>query len=155
MPAARRADYARYLNVYSHNVSLMRRLGMATPEVRSAAIGDGCASLAVLDFGSCLGLLETGDFGYHEWDEVTEAYFEQGRVRIASPPAFLRNVAATVEVYRGGDAPQVTQPAAGHTWSFLRQAQAFLAHRCPERAHGLPRHGGCRGSAPHREHLAR
>ena len=127
VPSARRADYASYLNVYSHNVSLMRRLAMAPAGVRSVAIGDGRASLAVLDFGAFHGVLETGHFGYHRWDEVTEVYFEQGRVRIVSPPAFLRNVAATVEVYRGGDAPQQTRPVAGSSWSFRRQAKAFVA----------------------------
>lgn len=127
IPEDRRDDFAFYLNTYCHNVNLLRRFaGGALPVAKSAEIGNRDGGVAVFDFDGRPGVLETGRFGYQGWDEVTEAYFERGRVRVVSPPSFLRNVAATVEVTRGGEAPEMIRPEMGHSWSFRRQAAAFV-----------------------------
>ena len=96
------------------------------PRAHSAAITDRRGGVAVFDFGGRTGVLETGSFAYRGWDEVTEAYFEHGRIRVVSPPSFIRNVAATVEVYRGGDAPETIRAEMNHSWAFRRQAAAFV-----------------------------
>lgn len=125
--------FAYTLNTYCHNVNLLRKFGGATPAVTFADLRRKGGAVAAFDFGGYTGLLETGAYGNRGWDEVTEVYFENGRVTVTSPPSFIRNVAATVEIYRGGETPTVTRPVMKHSWSFRRQAEAFV-RACTENA---------------------
>jgi len=118
--------FAYTLNTYCHNVNLLRKLGGPTPQVTFADLSTKNSALATFNFGTFNGLLETGAFGNQGWDEVSEVFFENGRVMVTSPPSFIRNVAATVEIYRGGENAAATRPLMGHTWSFRRQADHFV-----------------------------
>lgn len=118
--------FAHTLNTYCHNVNLLRKFGGCTPRVTFADLGTKNSALATFDFGGFNGLLETGAYGNQGWDEISEVFFEAGRVTVASPPSFIRNVAATVEIYRGGENATITRPVMGHTWSFRRQAESFV-----------------------------
>src|SRR4029453_13643081 len=79
--------------------------------------------------------LETGRASSRSWDEVTEVYFADGRITLRTPPALLRNVPASVELYRAGSAHEALVPQPSWSWAFRRQAQAFvddvLARRDP------------------------
>jgi predicted dehydrogenase len=125
--------FAYTLNTYCHNVNLLRKFGGATPAVTFADLSTKNSALATFNFGGFNGLLETGAYGNQGWDEVLEIFFENGRVTVTSPPSFIRNVAATVEIYRSGENAAVTCPLMGHTWSFRRQAEAFVL-ACVENA---------------------
>ena len=49
-------------------------------------------------------------------------------MRVLLPPAFLRNQPAVVEIYKenANDTPTTICPVADWTWSFQRQANAFV-----------------------------
>ncbi len=53
-------------------------------------------------------------------------YFEHGWIDVVTPPPLLRNVSATVTVYRAGESPQLSQPISGWTWAFANEAAHFV-----------------------------
>jgi predicted dehydrogenase len=127
MPIEYKQKYARFLNVYCHNINLLRYLLGHTPEVKFVEFKQSNGQVAVLDFGSYAAVLEAGSLTYRGWDEVTEIYFTHGRLRIEHPPGMLRNVPAKVELYKGKDVlHEVYTPVCGWTWAFRRQAEAFV-----------------------------
>lgn len=119
-------SYAAFVNTYSHNTNLLRYLFGKTPRVNYVHLGGQAGQVVVLDFGSFVATLETGRASNRGWDEVTEIYFANGRLTIRTPPALLRNTPATVELYRAGTVQEVVAPQCNWTWSFRRQAQAFV-----------------------------
>ncbi len=126
VPQERQADYAGFLNVYCHTVNLLRYLMGRTPSVDYAQFERADGRVAVLDFGEWRAVLEAGRFTSRGWDESLEIYFAHGRLRVVLPPAMLRNVPATVELYQGGSIQQVQAPQCGWSWAFRRQAEAFV-----------------------------
>lgn len=125
LPDERHSAYEYYLNTYCHNINLLRYLMSSEATVVHAhAAGDTC--LATLDFAGVPALLETGALEHTGWDEITEVFFERGRVRITTPAPLRRDVAAIVELYRGQSAQWETIDV-GPSWSFRRQAEAFIA----------------------------
>jgi predicted dehydrogenase len=127
LPAAWRGSFAAFVNTYSHNTNLLRFLFGRTPQVRSTVLSSHRAQVAVLDFGDFVATLETGRASNRGWDEVTEIYFADGRLTIKTPPALLRNVPATVELYKAGAVQEIISPQCDWTWAFRRQAEAFVA----------------------------
>jgi|SRR5882672_3647364 len=126
LPAEAQRPFAAFVNTYSHNTNLLRYLFGVTPKVAYASVARQAGQLAVLDFGNFSATLETGRASNRGWDEVTEVYFADGRLTLRTPPALLRNVAATVELYRAGQAQEVIIPQLPWSWAFRRQAQAFV-----------------------------
>lgn len=118
--------YHFYLNTFSHNTNLLRFLLGQTPEIEHVRFEPVNGRLAVLDFGSYAATLETGRTSDRDWDESTEFFFEHGRLSLKTPPALLKNVPASVELYRAGEVQQVLRPRCDWTWAFRRQAQAFV-----------------------------
>jgi predicted dehydrogenase len=119
--------YAMFVNCYSHNTNLLRYLFGKTPRVQFANTRNPSAHLSVLDFGSFFASLETGKFSNRGWDEETEIFFADGRMTIRTPPPLLKNVPATVQIYRAGSEQQIITPQCNWTWAFRRQAQAFVS----------------------------
>ncbi len=126
LPAERQRSYAAFVNTYSHNTNLLRYLFDKTPVVEYANLGHPQAQITVLNFGDFSATLETGRASQRGWDEVTEVYFADGRLVLRTPPALLRNVPATVELYKAGTTQQIILPQCNWTWSFRRQAEAFI-----------------------------
>ncbi len=118
--------FAVYVNTYSHNTNLLRYLFDKTPQVDFVNLSTQRGQLAVLNFGEFSASLETGRTSNRGWDEVTEVFFENGTVTLRTPPALLKNVPASVTVYRAGQTQEITIPQVNWTWSFRRQAQAFI-----------------------------
>lgn len=128
VPKKRVMDFAAYINTYSHNINLLRYLFGRTPAVEYANFDRMEGRLAVLDFGPFVATLETGrSMSLRGWDEVTEIYFRDGKLTIKTPPALLRNVPATVELYKAGSVQQVISPQPSWSWAFRRQTEAFVA----------------------------
>ena len=124
---ARQKPYAAYVNTYSHNTNLLRYLFGRTPQVQYARLDSNVGQIAVLDFGGFAATVETGRASNRGWDEVTEVYFADGRLTLRTPPSLLKNVPASVELYKAGTVQQVIAPQCNWTWSFRRQAEAFVA----------------------------
>jgi predicted dehydrogenase len=126
LPAERRASFASFVNTYSHNTNLLRFLFGATPAVAYASLTRQAGQTTVLDFGTFSATLETGRGSSRSWDEITEVHFADGRLTLRTPPALLRNVAASVELYRAGSVQEFVAPQPAWSWAFRRQAQAFV-----------------------------
>jgi predicted dehydrogenase len=134
LPSERWGDYAYFLNVFCHNINLLRHLLDRTPSVEFVRFENPNARLAVFDFGGYRAVLEAGQSTSRTWDEVTEIYFENGRMRIEAPPALLRNVPARVELFRADQRQEIVEPQSDWTWAFRRQAQAFVTDLRESRA---------------------
>jgi len=134
LPDKFHAGYLSYLQQYCHNVNLLRWfLGEeGTGKVKSVDLdADGTAGIVVLEVGGVRTVIESGSVSYHAWDEHTQVYFEHGWIRTCAPPILLRNLPATVEVYRGERGEKTRTeifPAAGWTWSFKEEMRHFV--RC-------------------------
>ncbi len=118
--------FAAYVNTYSHNTNLLRYLFGRTPRVQHADVSRSNGQIAVLDFGEFSATVETGRTSNRGWDEVTEIFFDDGRITLKTPPALLRNIPATVQIYRAGNKQELVVPQPYWSWSFRRQADAFI-----------------------------
>ena len=119
-------DYAAFLNVFVHDLNLIRYLTDRTPQVTAVDLRRSNGRLVMLDFGEFAGVLEMGEVPFRELQEGVEIFFEQGRLRLELPPPLLRNTPARVELYRG-DRHETIRPAPPWSWAFRRQAEAFIA----------------------------
>ncbi len=126
LPGDQQKAYAVYLNTYSHNSNLLRYFFGRTPQVEYASLDADRGHVAVLNFGQCIALLETGRTSNRGWDEVTEFFFADGRLTLRTPPALLKNVPASIELYRAGTVQEIIAPQINWTWAFRRQAEAFV-----------------------------
>ncbi|MCX5662591.1 MAG: Gfo/Idh/MocA family oxidoreductase [Planctomycetota bacterium] len=127
LPTELAKPYARFVNCFSHNTNLLRHLFGRTPRVDYANVSGSVGQVAILDFGPFVASLETGDATNRGWDEVTEVFFKDGCLTLRTPPALLKNVAASVELYKAGGVQQIVKPQPNWTWAFRRQAEAFVA----------------------------
>lgn len=127
LPADLQKPYAAFANTYSHNTNILRYFFGTTPQVSYARLDPQAGQIAVLDFGGFAATIESGKSSNRGWDEVTEVYFADGRLTVRTPPSLLRNVPASVELYKAGAVQQVISPQCNWTWSFRRQAEAFVA----------------------------
>jgi predicted dehydrogenase len=118
--------YAMFVNCFSHNTNLLRYLFDKVPSVEYANVSGANGHIAVLDMGSFRATLEVGGASNRGWDEVTEIFFADGKITVRTPPALLKNVPASVEVYKAGSIQQVVTPQCNWTWAFRRQAEAFV-----------------------------
>lgn len=127
LPAGLHAGYDRFQNVWSHNVDLLCHLFGRAPEVRHVDFRRDGGNLAVFDFGDFPAVFEFGEVKQNKWDDGVDIHFRRGTMTITLPPALLRNVPATVTVYRsdgGQDRVETIHP--GWSWAFMRQADAFI-----------------------------
>lgn len=131
LPEALHEPYLAYLQQYTHNVNFLRWLLDAGDDARVMAVDldeDGYTGIVTFDMNGVRAIVESGNISHHAWDEHTQVYFENGWVRVASPPLLQRGASASVEVYRAGDTQQVSRPTAvPYSWSFRREAEHFVA----------------------------
>ncbi len=125
LPEEASGDYRRLNNVFCHNVNLLRHLLSSPLEVKHVDMS-GPTWMVLLDGGGFPVSLEMGRLDAHAWEEQTRVYFEGGWIEVETPPPLLRNVPATVTVYRGGEEPQLRRPIAPWTWAFENEARHFL-----------------------------
>ncbi len=126
VPQTRVAAYASFVNVFSHNINLLRYLVAEVPRVDHAHLGNGSGGVVVFDYGAFRATLEAGTTALTGWDDVIELYFDSGRIRIELQPAFLLNATAKVEIQRAtakGLAALLSWP---ESWAFKRQADSFV-----------------------------
>ncbi len=134
MPEQFYRGYIGYLQQYTHNVNLVRWLLDAGDDVTVKYVDldprDGMSGVVVMDVAGVRTVLESGVVTYHGWDEQTQIYFERGWVRTAAPPLLLKNVPATVEVYRSDKGKGSSQveifPDEGWTWSYKQEMRHFI-----------------------------
>jgi predicted dehydrogenase len=135
MPERFYRGYVGYLQQYTHNVNLVRWLLGAGADVAVKFVDldarDGMSGVVVMEVGGVRTVLESGSLAYHSWDEHTQVFFERGWVRSEAPPLLLKNMCATVEVYRAdqgsGSSRSEIFPAGGWSWAYKEELRHFVA----------------------------
>ncbi len=118
--------YDTYLNTYSHVTNLLRYLFEQTPSIEFANVTRQAGQLVVLGFDGFLASLETGKMSHRGWSEEIKMTFSEGEIHLSLPPALLRNIPASVEIYRAGQTQEMIRPLANWSWAFRRQAEGFV-----------------------------
>ena len=126
VPESQHDAYARFNNVFCHSVNLHRYLVDDPFEIGYARLAPTAGGLVVFESDGYSATLEAGELEHDDWDETIEVYFERARLRITPPPAFLPQRPAVVSVYRDDVEQTWPLPPNGWSWSFQRQAQAFV-----------------------------
>jgi len=126
LPADLSRPYDRFMNIWTHDVNLLRHF-FGEMDVDHARFRTGGGSLVAFDTGKFGVQLEFGEIQQNRWDEGLEIIFERGMLRITLPPAMLRNVEARVEVISGSKDNSTTVIEGGWSWAFRRQAEAFVS----------------------------
>jgi predicted dehydrogenase len=125
LPAARHADYAWFLNVYSHDVNLLRYLLGRPLQVKAADVARRAGGAVIFDAGDYPVTLDYAEVKFDSCTEGVEILFERGRLALRFPSPMLRNVPAEVTVEKAGEG--TTSRAVPWSWCFRRQADDFIA----------------------------
>jgi predicted dehydrogenase len=127
VPESLAADYAWFLNVFVHDLNLIRFFAGKTPEVVAVDLRRPNGRLVMFDFGDFPGVLEMAEIGFCSWQEGIEILFEKGCLRVELPPPLLRNRPARVELRHAGDRKDLVEFEVPWSWAFRRQAEAFVS----------------------------
>lgn len=119
--------FGAYLNTYTHVTNLLRYLFNYSPSVEFVNLTDHPGQLVVLGFDQFLATLQTGKMSHGGWSEEIRITLTDGEIVIHMPPALLRNVPASVEIYYAGKRQEVVRPYVNWSWAFKRQAEHFVA----------------------------
>lgn len=125
LPAELATAYLTYVNVYCHNINLLRWFMNGAPEVQHVEHRGGVTA-AVMDFAGVPAVLETGSLPAHRWDESMTIYLERGCLEVLPPPP-LQPEPARVRLYRAAAEQEVIEPLAAWKWSFAAEAEHFVA----------------------------
>jgi predicted dehydrogenase len=124
VPAELALDYAWFLNVFVHDLNILRYLIDDDPEVRAVDLTRRNGRLVTFDCGEFPAILEMAEIDSLDWQEGVEVLFERGRLILQFPSPMLRNVPARVDLMRAGKRQETVSPP---SWAFRRQAEAFIA----------------------------
>ena len=128
IPANRQDAYDYLINVFAHNVNLIRYL-----------LPDGQMTVANgLFFGQALSInltardvvisLRGTPVPYHDWKEETRFVFDQGHVILRTPAPMNRQAVASITIHRAtGRVHEERELFAEIDWGFRRQARGFVA----------------------------
>ena len=124
LPKEFHENYAWFLNVFVHDLNILRYFAGRQLEVRSVDLSRPNGRVVILDSGEYPIVLEMGEQTGTDWNEGLEIQFERGRLTLVFPSPLLNNKAAEVTLVRGN---KTTTVPTGTSWSFRRQAEAFVA----------------------------
>lgn len=124
LPKDFQEDYAWFLNVFVHDINMLRYLAGRQLEVRSADLKRQNGRVVVFDSGQYPVILEMGEQNDTAWNEGVEIQFERGRLTVVFPSPLAKDKSAQVVLARGNE---VSAVPVGPSWSFRRQAEAFVA----------------------------
>lgn len=126
LPEIYHQPFGAYLNTYSHVTNLLRYLFNKSPSIEYVNLTANVGQLAVLNFEDFLATLSTGKLSHRGWSEEIKITFTDGEISLSLPPALLRNIPASVEVYQAGTIQQQIRPCINWSWAFKRQAEGFV-----------------------------
>jgi predicted dehydrogenase len=116
-----------YMNIFAHNLNLIRYLFPGKLEVQAAVLKERALNQStLLTSDSVLINLYGASVRAGWWEEKTELYFENGWVRVATPSPMVQQDSAVVEVYRGGPVNESRQLRGEPYWAFRAQADHFV-----------------------------
>jgi predicted dehydrogenase len=126
LPPEHAEDYAWFLNVFIHDLNILRNLVGREPEVSFVDFSRRNGRLVAFDWGAFPGVLEMAETPFDDWREGVEAVFERGRLTLRFPPPLLKNVPGQVELERTQTGETQVKSAVPWSWAFRRQADAFI-----------------------------
>lgn len=116
-------DYAWFLNVFAHDLNILRYFTGQDLKVRSVDLDRRNGRVALFDAGAYPVVLEMGEQAGTEWTEGVDIQFEKGRLTIQFPSPLIEDKSAIVTLTRGKATVTIDT---GASWSFRRQAEAFI-----------------------------
>lgn len=124
---AQRDTFNTYMNIFSHNLNLIRYLFPGRLEVKAALLRENRLNQSTLleSEGVLVNLYGVG-VQADTWVESTEFYFEQGWVRVATPCPMQQQISARTEAYHGADVQETTVLCGAPQWAFKLQADHFV-----------------------------
>ena len=126
-------NFGMFNNGRSHGLDLMRYLFGPPTSVLAAHMAPGPAPVTVFDWAGAHTVFVEGPWQRGRWDERLTVCYDGGWVRLTTPPALLRNMPGTVEVYRASEGVrEIIEPP--YEWAFRREMAHFV--RCIRE--GLP-----------------
>jgi predicted dehydrogenase len=125
VPAKLVSDYAWFLNVFIHDLNILRYLVDGEPQVCAVDMARPNGRLVTFDCGGFPAVLEMAEIPSQQWQEGVEVLFEQGRLELQFRSPMVRDASARVELTHGADSTSIILPPA--RWAFRRQAEAFVA----------------------------
>jgi predicted dehydrogenase len=128
VPVRLEREYERFLNVFVHDINLIRFFTEEDPVIDRVQYRPDSGSVG-LNFGEFPGVFEFAHLDTDQfWEEGVEIIFSRGRIKVALAPAFLRNQPACVEITKESASGGIESmhPRTGWTWAFKNQASAFL-----------------------------
>jgi predicted dehydrogenase len=128
IPPARHAAYDYVINVFAHNINLIRYL---LPDEQLACVNGvlkGQALAVAFTSRDVIVSLRGVPSSSHGWAEETRFIFDKGYIAVKTPAPMNRQTVASVTVYKGdGQISQETRLQPEIDWSFRRQARGFVA----------------------------
>lgn len=125
LPERLQKSYDKYLNLYCHNLSLLRYFTNEIPKVEKSILSDDNMSIVNLKYTKFNAILETGFFTKAGWDETFEIYFEHGSMIITLPPQHFKNISASFLI-KNRKTNKIFHFKSKKTWSFLNQTKSFI-----------------------------
>jgi predicted dehydrogenase len=123
LPQQYAEDYAWFLNVFVHDINILRFLVNRDLKIRSVDLSRRNGRVVLFDAGDYPAVLEMGEQSGTDWNEGVEIQFERGRLTVAFPSPLRENESARVTLVRGSESAVVPT---GASWSFRRQAVDFI-----------------------------
>jgi hypothetical protein len=121
------SEYDHYLNIYSHNINLIRYLLQVEELVCRNATHIGDAYAMAFTAGDTLVNLKGTHTTSHTWQEETHLIFERGKISVYTPSPLNRQDVARVMVYEHDDeGNRQTELHAEIEWAFYCQARGFV-----------------------------
>lgn len=121
------ATFDLYMNIFSHNINLVRYLFPSELKVKAALLrADSWHQTSMFDCGGVPLNLYGAPVNCGWWEEKSEVYFDEGWVRVITPSPLAQQDSAEVEIYRGGQINQSTLLKGTPYWAFRAQADHFV-----------------------------
>ena len=126
LPKKFEKQYDSYLNLYCHNINLLRFFFNKNPKIDYVDFAKSNTQLVVFDFGNFKATLETKAYKDDVWDEEIEIFFEHGLLKIKTPPQQLVNVPAQITLFKRKSNTEIYKPNIKPSWSFKLQSDGFI-----------------------------
>jgi predicted dehydrogenase len=125
LPSEFHGAFAGFNNGRSHGLDLLLYLFGPATSVLGAWPDWNPGPLIVFDWSGARTTFSHGADERGRWQERLEMHWDNGSLTFSTPPALLRNVPGTVEVYRAKEGKREVYEAP-HDWAFRREMAHFL-----------------------------
>ena len=126
IPNKLKKQFENYLNLYCHNINLIRFFCGDILNVKHSNLSSKLMSVVMMNNGKYDIILETGFFDRNVWDETFEIYFEKGSIKIKLPPQHMKKETASFIISSPYLKKNITfKNNNKYDWSFYYQAKFF------------------------------